>query len=52
MYSTKTSFHFSLEKNGHYLEGDYELDHVRVLAEARDEFWRKRGMNFGGSAGK
>ena len=29
----------------HPLEGDYELNHVGVLAEARDEFWRKRGAS-------
>ena len=38
MYSTKTSFHISLKKNGHHLEGDYELDNVRVLVEARGKW--------------
>ena len=36
--NTRTYFRISFEKNGHHLEGDYELDHVRVLAEARGKW--------------
>ena len=47
MYSTKTSFRISFEKNGHHLEGDYELDHVRILAEERGK-WEMHTLDISG----